>query len=471
MVPSSSASVKDNLATRSDSLWWSGLPSDLAAARPALPGDASADVAIVGAGFTGLWTAYHLAMLDPALRVLVVDAATAGAGASGRNGGWCSALLPVSWDQIGRQYGADAARRFQSAVDQTLVDIESTITREGIEARAERAGYLRVATDKAQVAHLAKELEVARWWGRGERDLRELNGTQARELINAPGILGGHLTPHCIALDPARLVRGLARTVERLGVRLYDDTRVTSVDGGVVETDRGRIRAAVTVLAVEGYAGTIAGGRRRRLPVRSTMVATAPLTAAQWDELGWRERLTFNDARRSLFYAQRTADGRIAFGGRGAPYRFGSCLDERAGSVDRYAADVADVLRSIFPSLADVPITHGWSGVLGMPRDWMPSVTFDRASGLASAGGYSGDGVALSHLAGQTLAHLISGVDSPLTSLPWVGHSSRQWEVEPFRLLGARAGEWLAERADESERRTGAPSRLWGRAFSALTGH
>lgn len=459
------------LATRSDSLWWSELPSALAAGRPALPGDATVDIAIVGAGFTGLWTAYHLVTLDPTLRVMVVDAATAGAGASGRNGGWCSALLPVSWDQIARQYGPDAARQFQSAADRTLTDIEGTITSEGIQARAERAGYLRVATNPAQLATLAQELEVARRWGRTQEDLRVLSGAEARALIDAPGVLGGHFTPHCIALDPARLVRGLALAVERLGVQVYDDTRVASAAGGVVETNRGRIRADVIVLAVEGYAGTISGGERLRMPVRSTMVATAPLTPTQWDELGWRERVTFNDARRNLFYAQRTSDGRIAFGGRGAPYRFGSRLDEPAGSLDRYAAGVARVLRCVFPTLADTPITHAWSGVLGIPRDWMPSVTYDRASGMASAGGYTGDGVALTHLAGQTLAHLICGVESPLTSLPWVGHTSRRWEVEPFRALGARTGEWLAERADDAERRTGTASRVWGGAFTAVTGH
>ena len=453
-----------------DGLWWAGLDPLDRVPRPPLGGDADADVAIVGAGYTGLWTAYYLKRLDPSLRIVVLERSEAGAGASGRNGGWASAILPIGWRTVARRYGRDAALAWQASLDATLGEIDTVCAAEGIDAHLARDGFLEVATDGAQLAALEAELAEARHWGRGEDDLRRLSAAEARGMIDAPAALAGLFTPHCAVVQPARLVRGLARAVERLGVTVHEGTEVSLAEAGRVVTAAGTVRAPIVLTAVEGYAAGLAGQEGRRLPVRSTMIATEPLSPATWEAIGWQQRCTFKDFRRQLFYAQRTADGRIAFGGRGAPYRYGSVIDDPVRDLPGLARLLRDTLVSVLPQVGDAEISHVWGGVLGVPRDWMPSVAFDPATGLGGAGGYSGDGVALSNLAGRTLADLVLGRESDLVRHPWVGHRSRSWEPEPLRWLGTAVGERLARAADSRERGTGRPSRILGGAFAALTG-
>jgi glycine/D-amino acid oxidase-like deaminating enzyme len=225
------------------------------------------------------------------------------------------------------------------------------------------------------------------------------------------------------------------------------------------------------VRALEGYTGSLRGHRRTLLPVHSLMLATEPLPAEFWAEVGWADRATVNDERRLLVYAQRTRDGRIAFGGRGAPYRFGSRVTPSSEHARGVHAMLRHSLVELFPAAADARITHRWGGPLGVPRDWWPSVGFDPGTGLAHAGGYSGDGVAMTNLAGRTLADLITGADSALVRLPWVGHRSPPFEPEPLRWLGVNAGFRLAAAIDARERRTGRPAVLLDRAMTRLTGH
>jgi len=199
------------------------------------------------------------------------------------------------------------------------------------------------------------------------------------------------------------------------------------------------VRAAVVVRATEGYTARLPGLRRALAPVYSLMIATAPLPPSVWDRIGLRERETFTDLRHLIIYGQRTADGRLAFGGRGAPYHFGSGIRPEYDREPRVFADLRRTLGVLFPALRDVPVTHTWGGPLGIARDWSASVGLDRATGLGWAGGYVGDGVATTNLAGRTLAALVTGADSDLVRLPWVNHRSRAWEPEPLRWLGANA--------------------------------
>jgi glycine/D-amino acid oxidase-like deaminating enzyme len=449
-------------------LWHDTLPAgDLETRRPRLPGPTEADVAIVGGGFTGLWTAYSLARRDPGLRIVVLEKEFAGFGASGRNGGWVSGLLPVSWDAVAAASSRAAAMAWQRAADATVDEVLRVAAEEGIDAEAEKAGYLRLATTEPQAARLRAEVAEARAWGYD--DLHRLSRAEARELVAADGVLGATFTPHCAAVHPARLVRGLARAVERRGVVVHEGTAVTAIEPHVARTPFGDVRARVVVRALEGYAVRLE--RRAILPVYSLMLATEPLPPAFWAEVGWRQRVTLNDARRLIVYAQRTRDGRIAFGGRGAPYRLGS----RLTTASEHARGVHDALRhslvELFPALADARITHRWGGPLGVPRDWWPSVRYDAVTGLASAGGYSGDGVAMTHLAGRTLADLITGADTELTRLPWVGHRSPSFEPEPLRWAGVNAGFRLAAALDRRERGTGRPAVVLDRVTRRLTGH
>jgi glycine/D-amino acid oxidase-like deaminating enzyme len=296
-------------------------------------------------------------------------------------------------------------------------------------------------------------------WGFGNEDALWLEPAEVGERLKVRRCLGAAYTPHCAALHPARLVRGLAGVVEGLGVKVYEQTTATAVTSGAVETARGRVRAGVVVRATEGYTARLPGLRRFLVPLYSLMIATEPLPDFFWDEVGWSRRETVTDGRHLLIYAQRTADGRIALGGRGAPYHFASRVKDDYDREPAVFDELRNVLASLWPPARDAAITHRWGGPLGVPRDWFSSVGFDRRSGLAWGSGYVGDGVATSNLAGRTLADLIVGRDTAVTRLPWVGHTSRRWEPEPLRWIGANLALRAMASADRVETHRKRPSR------------
>ena len=457
-------------AWRHLSLWHETAEDDWSP-RPALPGDTEADVAVVGAGFTGLWTAYYLLREDPTLRVVVLEAETAGFGASGRNGGWCSALFPASPATLAALPGSSRAdalalhRAMRATVDEVL----AVATAEGIDAQAHKGGTVSVARSAAQLRRARDEVASARAWGREEDDVRLLDAAEARSRLDAAGTLGGTYTPDCAAVHPARLVRGLARAVERRGGRIHEGTRVRRLEPGRAVTDHGVVRADVVVRATEGYTVSLDGMARDVAPVYSLVVATEPLPEATWERIGLRERETFTDHRNLIVYGQRTADGRLVFGGRGAPYHFGSAIQPGFDREPRVFDMLRTALVEMLPALRGAGFTHAWGGALGIPRDWVASVGLDRGTGLAWAGGYVGDGVGTTNLAGRTLRDLILGRDTDLVRLPWVGHRSRRWEPEPLRWLGVNAGLRAMTLADAEERLTGRPS-LVARAVAPLVG-
>jgi glycine/D-amino acid oxidase-like deaminating enzyme len=458
------------------SLWWEAVPAPLPP-RPALTEDLQVDVCVVGAGFTGLWTALSLARADPAVRVAVLEREVAGFGASGRNGGWCSALFATSDAALARRHGPDAMRAMRRAMQETVDVVGAAAAAEGIDCHFTKGGTVDLVRSEAQRDRALAEVDEARALGFGDDDVRWLGPQEARELVGAAGVIGGTFTPHCAALQPALLARGLADAVERRGVRIYEHTVVTDIlpsppgspGPAVVTTTGGTVRADVVVRATEAWTPTLPGHRRDLVPVYSLMVATEPLSADFWEAAGLESRTTFADHRHMIIYGQRTADGRIAFGGRGAPYHYGSAVRESFDAEPSVHALLRQTLTELFPDLRQARFTHAWGGPLGIPRDWHSSVGFDRGSGLAWAGGYVGDGVSTTNLAGRTLADLITGSDTPLTHLPWVGHRSPHWEPEPLRWLGVNAGLWTMKLADRSEGRRGRPSRLAG-AMGRLLG-
>jgi len=451
------------------SLWHDTFPGVLDR-RPPLPGDREVDVCIVGAGFTGLWTAYYLAGLDPTLRIAVLERETAGFGASGRNGGWCSALFPASLAAISRRSGRDAAVALQRALHATVDEVGRVAAAEGIDCAFAKGGTIGLARTPVQVQRARAAVADSRAWGLGEDDLRWLPADEAGRTLAATAVLGATYTPHCAAIDPTRLVRGLADAAAGRGVEIFEGTAVTRLTAGRVETGYGVVRARHVVRATEGYTARLPGLRRAIAPVYSLMLATEPLPTSFWDEVGLRRRETFNDHRHLIIYGQRTADDRLAFGGRGAPYHFGSRVRPEFDREPDVHAALRHVLVELFPAVRDAAITHTWGGPLGVPRDWFASVGLDRASGLGWAGGYVGDGVGASNLAGRTLADLIAGRDSDLVRLPWVGHRSPPWEPEPLRWLGVNVGLRVMTAADDEERRTGRASRR-AALFGRLIGH
>ena len=437
--------------------------------RPALDGDVEADVAIVGAGFTGLWTAHYLAEADPELRIVVLEAETAGFGASGRNGGWCSALFPASLGRLAEMSDRSGALAQHRAMRETVDEVARVAAAEGIAADVAKGGTIVLARSGAQLRRARAEVVDARTWGRGEDDLRLLDRAEATAVLNGSRTVGATYTPDCAAVHPARLVRGLATAVERRGVTVHEQTRVTAIEPGTVHTRRGRVHARTILRATEGYTSALRGESRTTVPVYSLVIATEPLPAETWAEIGLARRETFSDHRHLIVYGQRTADDRLVFGGRGAPYHLGSRIRPEYDRDERVFARLYSTLVDLFPTLAGTRVTHAWGGALGIPRDWCASVGLDPATGLGWAGGYVGDGVSTTNLAGRTLRDLVLGRDTELTRLPWVGHRSPRWEPEPLRWLGINAGLRAMTFADAEESLTRLPS-LTARIVSPLLG-
>lgn len=421
-----------------------------------MQGDRDADVAIVGAGFTGLWTAYYLLEADPSLRVVVLEKETAGFGASGRNGGWCSALFPASLSKLASWSSRDSALAMYRAMCDSVDEVGRATVAEGIDCDFHKGGTVVLARTAVQWQRARAEAAEAEAWG---QDVRLLSATETGQVVRASGVRGSTFTPHCAAIHPAKLVRGLAAAAERAGAVIHEHTAVTSVEPGRAVTAHATVRADVVVRATEGYTAGLAAYRRRLVPVYSLMVATEPLSDAEWDRIGLADRPTFSDHRHLIVYGQRTADGRIAFGGRGAPYHFRSRIEPSYDAVPRVFSALRDTVRELF-DLRDIAFSHAWGGPLGIPRDWCASVGLDRPTGLAWAGGYVGDGVSTTNLAGRTLTDLILDRDTDLTRLPWVNHHSRSWEPEPLRWLGINTGLRAMTLADTEERLTRHPSRI-----------
>jgi len=436
------------------SYWWQarGVPPR----RPSLPGGTDADVCIVGAGYTGLWTAYYLKQADPGLRVIVLEQDFAGFGASGRNGGWVTAGLPGSRSRYalsisGHPRGRDGVRELEQQLRETVDEVARVCAVEGIDAGLVKGGTLTVATSAAQDARLRQRLEHERSWGDGPGIVRYLNKAELDARLQVTGAVSALYYPDCARVQPADLVAGLAEVVTRSGVLLYEATRVTSISAGRARTPAGDVRAPYILRCTEGFTAGLPGQHRKLLPMNSSMIITGPLSDAAWKSIGWDGCETLGDEAHAYIYAQRTADGRVALGGRGIPYRYGSRLDHDGTIAPSTVAQLGRILRRMFPVTAEAGIDHAWCGVLGVPRDWCATVMMDPRTGLGWAGGYTGQGVAAANLAGRTLADLVRGVPSPLTTLPWVGHRSPRWEPEPARWAGVHGLYALYRTADRLE--------------------
>jgi glycine/D-amino acid oxidase-like deaminating enzyme len=454
------------------SYWWDSLPDDLAGpVRPALDASTTADVAIVGAGYTGLWTAYYLAKSDPALRIVVLEAETAGFGASGRNGGWASALFPTSMAKVAESSSREGAVSLLEAMFDTVDEVGRVTAAEGIDCHFRKGGTIALIRTPVQMERARAEIEEHRSWGFGPEHFALLSADEARARLDATDVLGATYSPHCASIHPARLVRGLARAVERLGVTIHEGTRVTSIEPGVVCTEHGDVRAPRVVRATEAWTSHLPGHERDIAPVYSLVLATEPLPAELWAPIGLRQGETFNDHRHLIIYGQRTADDRFVFGGRGAPYHLGSRIRPEFDHEPAVFDGLWRVLRELFPAVSSRAVTHTWGGPLGIPRDWYPSVGLDPATGVGWAGGYVGDGVASSNLAGRTLADLVRGERTERTALPWVNRRSPKWEPEPLRWLGVNLGLRVMGSADDAEERSGKPSRRAELLAPFLGGH
>ncbi|RII09339.1 Gamma-glutamylputrescine oxidoreductase [Streptomyces sp. YIM 130001] len=422
--------------------------------RPALDGDTVADVCVIGAGYTGLWTAYWLTRALPDASVVVVEAEHVGYGASGRNGGWLSGKMIGLPRQLakgpgGRRAVADLRRAASEAIDEVI----GLMARHGVDIDAVHSGYLQIARTPSELARMRASVEADHALGLSEKDVRLLSAEETYERIHVEGVLGAAQSPHCARIDPAKLVLGLADVAERAGVRIVERSPATAVSPGRVVTPNGTVRARHVLRATEGYTPTLPRLKRAVLPMNSSMIVTEPLHERSWDAIGWDACETLSGAQHTYFYAQRTADGRIAIGGRGLPYRFGSRIDDNGRLDSLTIHHLHSVLTDLWPGV-DLPIAHAWCGVLAVPRDWTPSVTYNSTTRMGQAGGYAGQGVTAAYLAGHSLADLVAGRDTHYTRLPWTQRRARTWEPEPLRWLGSYATYALYRSADAVEHRT-----------------
>lgn len=451
--------------TNGDISFWYADIGGVPAYRAGLPGDRDADVCIVGAGFTGLWTAYYLKKADPSLRIMVIEKEFAGFGASGRNGGALTGGFAWSREVYQKSSSREAVIDFSKALAGTVDEVIAVCEAEGIDADICRNDWIKVATSAAQWHRLQQTYEYNMSWG-VSRDRMRLMGSEDTlkriQIKDAVGAIANHGTAR---LQPAKLARGLAAVVEKLGVVICEQTEVMQIEKGRVTTNRGSIKAPFIVRATEGYTANMSGSRRAILPLKSSMIVTEPLSKEMWDEIGWGGNEFVSNASHQYFYAQRTREGRIALGGGGRnPYLFGSKTDKR-GQTEREDVRVLQAtLARVLPQTKNVALDHVWCGVMAVPRDWCASVGIDRHSGMAWGGGYVGIGVSTTNLAGQTLADLILERDTHLVRHPWVNHKVRNWEPEPLRWLGVHGSKKLYALADRLESdgraRTAYPARL-----------
>jgi glycine/D-amino acid oxidase-like deaminating enzyme len=428
--------------------------------RPALSGEREADVCIVGGGLTGLWTAYELKRADPSLEVVVLEAEHVGFGASGRNGGWVLGKLSGSREAWRERGGPHGARTMVRAIQQTVEEVGTVVAREDIECDWHHGGTLTVAQSDTQLRRLRAEAAAERDELGEDLAWQLLNADQLATRLSVAGGVGALYTPHCARVQPAKLVDGLAAAVERGGTVIHESTAVSTIEPGRATTAGGGVRATYVLRATEGYTADMPGEHRALLPMNSSMIVTEPLDAAAWAQIGWGGTETLLDGSHLYTYSQRTADGRIAIGGRGVPYRFGSRTDREGPVPARTVDELRARLSALFPSAAGVGVERAWHGILGVSRDWCPSVGLDRSSGLGYAGGYAGEGVAASNLAARTLRDLVLRRETDLTRLPWVGSPARDWEPEPLRFMGARGIYTLYRLADRQERRYAHESRI-----------
>ena len=438
-----------------NSLWRSGRDHR---EYPHIESNSRHDVLVVGAGFTGLWAALYLRTFDPTVGVTVVDAVQPGYGASGLNGGWCTATTPMSLDTLAKRHGATAARSLQTAMIESVDEIGAFVGNESIECGWIKSGTLTVARNRAQMSRLRAAHDEFASHGFGDA-MHVLSRSEADRHIAVNGTLGAVHFEHCATVQPLALLDGLVAAAERRGVQICGESMVVGWTTGreehrvdVVTPDGpANVTARWVVRATEGFTPLLDGHRRRIAPLYSYMVATEPLPESTWSEIGWTARETLTDGRTLVVYAQRTVDGRIAFGGRGAPYNFGSRLSADFDDHPSIHRKITAALSELFPAAAGATITHRWGGALGVSRDWHSSVNVDHERRIASAGGYAGDGVALAHLSGKCLASSIVGTHDELAALPIVGHVSPDWEPEPLRWAGINTMLRMASLADRLE--------------------
>jgi glycine/D-amino acid oxidase-like deaminating enzyme len=433
--------------------FWLETSGDALVPRPALQRSDEVDIAVLGGGYSGLWTAYYLLRANPGLRVAILEKEIVGFGASGRNGGWCSSRFPVTPAVLQERFGAQAARHLLLAMFDSVDEVGRICVEEGIAADFRKGGILSLARGTHQVPLVRASYAAYDSLGLADH-FQLLSAADCRDRVRATNVHGGLYTPEGASLHPGKLVRGLATAVEKRGGVIYENTEVTEVRSkphARLITPGGELRATqAIILAGEAYLTRLRQFHRALLPMYSLISLTEPLTPEQWASVGWQNYESLGSNRLTVDYLTRTADGRILFGSRGAPYEFASRISDGQDIHEPTHARVHQAVANWFPSLAGIRFTHNWGGPVGVPRDWMPSVRFDPALRLGFIAGYTGQGVATSNLAGRLLSSLVTANSSGIENLPMAQRRSPNWEMEPLRWLVVTYMQKAFQRIDEA---------------------
>ena len=433
--------------------------------HPTLIGDATTDVCIVGAGYTGLWTALLAKEQNPDREVVVLEQRETGAGASGRNGGFCSYSLTHGF-MNGYNRFKDEMAIIERMGRENLDGIEATIKRYGIDCNFEWNGELRVAIEEWQMESMVEEARLRNSFG-DNVELLTSEQTQAR--VKSPLYKGSLWDPDGTALvDPARLVWGLERACIKLGVKIFENTHVEwlepTKEGMVVRTPYGSVYAQKVALATNVYKSLIRRAHKYVIPVYDFQLVTEPLTPAQLESIGWKEREGLSDAGNQFHYYRMTKDNEILWGGYDAIYNFRGKVRQEYESDAQTYAHLAEAFLETFPQLKGIKFTHGWGGAIDTCSRFSPFWGKAYGGRVAYVMGYTGLGVGSTRFGAQVMLDLLDGVDNERTRLTMVRKKPLPFPPEPFRFIFIRLTQWSINQADEKQGKRN----LWLRLLDLL---
>jgi glycine/D-amino acid oxidase-like deaminating enzyme len=441
--------------------------ADPAAPEPAaaLTGPVSCDLAVVGGGYTGLWTALRARERDPSLDVVLLEADVAGGAASGRNGGFCAASLTHGLGNGLARWPREITT-LERLGRENLDGIADTLTRYGIDAEFERTGELDVATEDWQLAGLTELAERA---GEAGRSLEPLDADAVRAEVNSPTYRGGLRDRDGVALvHPAKLAWGLRRACLAAGVRIFERTPVRTVEeagtGLRLRTPYGTVAARTVALGTGGFPAPLRRMRHFIAPVYDYALVTEPLSDERLASVGWRSRTGVGDSGNRFHYYRLTADNRILWGGYDAIYHFGGAVRAELERRPATFALLADHFFTTFPQLADVRFTHAWGGVIDTCSRFCAFFGTAHGGRLAYAAGYTGLGVGATRFGADVMLDLLSGEETERTRLAMVRSKPVPFPPEPLRYGVVQLTRWSLARADEREGRRN----LWLRALDAF---